>query len=120
MSTLHASVMALALAFSGMAALAFAMDRHYEQLTGARELPVRRGLLLRCLGAALLAACLLPVLRTWGPTVGTVAWLGFVSAGALAAVAGISAHARWAARMACMAAALAAVDLAWLVSGFGT
>lgn len=120
MSTLHASLAALALAFAGMAALAFAMDRHYEQLTGARELPGGRGLQLRCLGVPLLAAAFLPAFVTWGGTAGTVAWLGFVSAGALMAVALISVHARWAARLAGLAGMLAAADLIWVVSGFGT
>lgn len=66
MSTLHASLAALALAFAGMAALAFAMDRHYEQLTGARELPARCGPQLRGLGTALLALALVPVVSGWG------------------------------------------------------
>ncbi len=114
MSTLHASLAALALAFAGMAALAFAMDRHYEQLTGARELPARRGPQLRGLGTALLALALVPVVSGWGGTVGTVAWLGFVSAGALMAVALISAHARWAARLAWLAGVLAVADFAWI------
>ncbi|XJC72863.1 DUF3325 family protein [Delftia tsuruhatensis] len=65
MSTLHASLAALALAFAGMVALAFAMDRHYEQLTGARELPARRGPQLRGLGTALLALALVPVVSGW-------------------------------------------------------
>lgn len=120
MSTLHASLAALALAFAGMAALAFAMDRHYEQLTGARELPARRGPQLRGLGTALLALALVPVVSGWGGTVGSVAWLGFVSAGALMTVALISAHARWAARLAWLAGVLAVADLAWIVFSFGT
>ncbi len=103
-----------------MAALAFAMDRHYEQLTGARELPARRGPQLRSLGTALLALAIVPVVSGWGGTVGSVAWLGFVSAGALMAVALISAHARWAARLAWLAGVLAVADLAWIVFSFGT
>jgi hypothetical protein len=118
MSTLHASLAALALAFAGMAALAFAMDRHYEQLTGARELPAGLGLRLRCLGVPLLALALIPALQAWGGSVGTVAWLGFVSAGALTAVALISANARWAVRLAWLAGLAAVADLAWMVFGF--
>ena len=42
MNELPACLLSLALAFAGMAALAFAMERHYEQLTGARALPAQR------------------------------------------------------------------------------
>lgn len=120
MSTLHASLAALALAFAGMVALAFAMERHYEQLTGARELPAGRGRQLRCLGVPLLALSLLPAFWAWGATAGTVAWLGFLSCGALAAVALIGVHARWTARLACLATVVVAADLVWFFSRFGT
>lgn len=108
MSPLHASFLALALAFAGMAALAFAMDRHHRQLTGAPETPPARRRLLRCAGALLLAAAGIPCIWAWGATVGTVAWLGWLSAGALGAVGLVSAAPRVAAGAAC-AAALAAV-----------
>lgn len=120
MSTLNASITALALAFAGMAALALAMDRHYEQWTGARELPPGRALQLRCLGVPLLAASFVPAWLAWGATAGTVAWLGFVSAGALLAVALISWRARWAARLAGLAGVLAGAAWVWGVSSFGT
>jgi hypothetical protein len=59
----------------------------------------------------LLAVAVMPCLRAWGFSVGVVAWLGWLSIGALLAVALISAAARWAAAAACIlaAAALAAV-----------
>jgi hypothetical protein len=71
------------LAFSGMGGLGFAMDRHYEQLTQLREVPGRHRLLLRGAGVVLLAAAIFPCLLAWGSSVGVVAWLGFLSAGAL-------------------------------------
>lgn len=112
MSEWLAGLLSLALAFAGMSALAFAMERHYEQLTGVRNRPpVRR---LRCLGAALLLAVLLPCVWAWGATVGSVAWLGFVSAGAVGSVLGISAAPRWAARAAWAFGAGAVLALAWV------
>ncbi|MDM0119781.1 DUF3325 domain-containing protein [Variovorax arabinosiphilus] len=83
MSTLQASLMALTLAFGGMAGLAFAMDRHYAQLTQRREAPARHRHALRWGGAALLVLAALPCVAAWGSSVGAVAWLGFLSAGAL-------------------------------------
>lgn len=83
MTTAHASLVALALAFAGMASLSFAMDRHHEQLTNQRDVPVRARWLLRVAGVALLAAAIAPCVAAWGASVGIVAWLGFLSAGAL-------------------------------------
>lgn len=83
MTTAHALLLGLALAFAGMASLGFAMDRHYEQLTRLRDVPARACLLLRVAGVALLAATIVPCVMAWGASVGTVAWLGFLSAGAL-------------------------------------
>ncbi|MFM9926450.1 DUF3325 domain-containing protein [Variovorax sp. H27-G14] len=83
MSTGYAALLGLALAFAGMAGLSLAMDRHYDQLTRLREAPVRHRLTLRVAGAVLLAAAIVPCVMAWGATVGTVAWLGLLSAGAL-------------------------------------
>jgi hypothetical protein len=83
MSTLIASLLALALAFAGMVALSFAMDRHFEQLTRRRETPRPLRALLRVLGSLLIAAALAPCLLAWGASVGTVVWLCLLSAGAL-------------------------------------
>lgn len=83
MTTAWASLLGLALAYAGMACLSFAMDRHHEQLTCGREVPARRRAALRVLGALLLTAAVVPCVLAWGPTVGPVAWLGFLSAGAL-------------------------------------
>lgn len=83
MTTGHASLLALSLALAGMAGLSFAMDRHHEQLTRLHALSARRRGLLRAAGTALLAAASVPCVAAWGTTVGAVAWLGFLSAGAL-------------------------------------
>lgn len=77
---------ALALAYSGMAGLCLAMDRHHGQVWGGDATPARRRG-LRIAGSALLALALLPCLAAWGTSVGIVAWLGFLSAGALLLVA---------------------------------
>lgn len=83
MTTLGASLLALALAFAGMAALSVAMDRHYEQLTRWHETPRLLRMGLRALGSLLIALALVPCLVAWGGSVGIVVWLGFLSAGAL-------------------------------------
>ncbi|NHZ94764.1 DUF3325 domain-containing protein [Massilia sp. CCM 8734] len=77
-----ASLLALGLAYAGMGLLCLAMDRHHVQ-AWRREPSVRLRLGLRGAGAILLALALLPCVATWGGTVGTVLWLGFLSAGAL-------------------------------------
>lgn len=86
MTTTTASLLSLALAFAGMAALSAAMDRHYEQLTRRRETPRLLRVVLRALGSLLIALALAPCVLAWGGSVGTVVWLGFVSAGALCVV----------------------------------
>ena len=113
MNGLHASLGALALASAGMAALAFAMDRHYEQLMGKREVPALHRWPLRLVGAVMLAAALLPCIAAWGATVGVVAWVGGGSAGALLAAGGISAGARGAAVASGLGGVGALVQLLW-------
>lgn len=113
MNPWFASLLALALSFAGMAALAFAMERHYEQLTGAREQSPALAWQLRCLGAALLPLAALPCVWTWDATVGTVAWLGFLSAGALCSAAALGAAPRWAARAALGSGLAGVIALAW-------
>lgn len=83
MNTVTASLLALALAFAGMGALSFAMDRHCEQLTRWRETPRLQRVGLRGLGGLLIVLAGAPCLLAWGGSVGTVAWLGFLAAGAL-------------------------------------
>lgn len=83
MTSTTASLLALALAFTGMAALSAAMDRHWEQLTRRREVPRLQRMLLRALGSVSIALAFAPCLFVWGGSVGAVVWLGFLSAGAL-------------------------------------
>ncbi len=77
-------VLAFALCWSGMQALALAMDRHYEQLTGLREAPRRLRVASRIVGSVLLAVALWLCVSAWGPAIGFVAWWGFLTLGALA------------------------------------
>ena len=114
MSAWQASLVSLGLAWSGILALALAMDRHYEQLTGLREVPGARRRWLRWAGALLLGAVALLCQQAWGGSVGVVACLGFWSVGAVATVALLSAWPRWAARVAVLAGlgAVAALALA--------
>lgn len=108
MNTGLAFLLSWALALAGMSALAVAMDRHYEQLTGARTLPRHRAAWLQLLGVLLLAAAIVPCVQTWGGSVGPLAWLGCMSAGALAVAWGLS----WAPRgLACVAVVAAPVAL---------
>ncbi|WP_370679470.1 DUF3325 domain-containing protein [Comamonas sp. GB3 AK4-5] len=113
MNALYASFWALALSFAGMAALAFAMDRHYEQLTGRYELPAAQRWMLRCVGTVALAAAVFPCVAAWGATVGAVAWLGWISLAALAVVGLISAAPRWAAGLAWAALLAGAPAFIW-------
>ena len=114
MTELHGGLLALGLAFCGMTALAFAMDRHHEQLTGKRSISRSRALSLRGAGAFMLLLSAVPSVLVWGSTVGCVAWLGFVSAGALLAVAGISFNARWALRCVVLALLASVIACVWL------
>lgn len=73
---------ALGLAYAGMASLSLAMDRHHGQVFGRDAAPtLRRALQLA--GSVLLALAIWPCVAGWSATVGVVAWLGFLSAGAL-------------------------------------
>ncbi|MGU3629153.1 DUF3325 domain-containing protein [Comamonas sp. C24C] len=95
MTLWQSSLQALALSIGGMTALAFAMDRHYAQLSPLDEVPVAHRTALRVLGAMLLLAVCLPAMRGWSATVGSVLVLGFWSLGALATVVGLWGSARY-------------------------
>lgn len=85
MNALYASAVALGLSWGGMAALAFAMDRHYEQLTGCDDVPALQRVTLRTAGGLFLVAVFAPATLAWSASVGVVAALGFWSLGALLA-----------------------------------
>ena len=73
---------ALGLSYAGMASLSLAMDRHHGQVWGRDAAPhVRRALQLA--GTVLLALAIWPCVAGWSASVGVVAWLGFIGAGAL-------------------------------------
>jgi hypothetical protein len=116
MTTAYASLLGLALAFAGMASLGFAMDRHYEQLTRSREVPQRVRLLLRVAGCALLAVAAVPCVMAWNASVGTVAWLGFLSAGALPVALLLPYRPRGVAGLAACGAVVGCVGLALALS----
>lgn len=73
---------ALGLSYAGMASLSLAMDRHHGQVFG-RDAAVHVRRALQLAGSALLALAIWPCVAGWSASVGVVAWLGFLSAGAL-------------------------------------
>ncbi|MCR2370076.1 DUF3325 domain-containing protein, partial [Salmonella enterica] len=87
-----------------MACLSLAMPRHYDQVWG-RDPSANHTRVLRAAGILLLLLALLPCVGLWGNTVGVVAWLGWLSAGALLWVGMLS----WSPRPAMRTAALAVV-----------
>ena len=118
MTVWYASLLSLALAHAGMAALSFAMDRHHEQLTHQRQqMPLQRRALLRLAGVVLLMAAVVPCVMAWGGTVGSVAWLGFLSAGALLVALLLPYRPRAIACLAACAAAFGGVGLAVAFAG---
>jgi hypothetical protein len=117
MTTACAAWLGVALAYAGMAALSLAMDRHCEQLTGLREVPVRLRMSLRLAGTALLAAALVPCVMAWGASVGTVAWLGLLSAGALPVALLLPYRPRGAAGLAVLSAVAGCAGLALAFAG---
>lgn len=116
MSMLSASLQAWALSFAGMAALAFAMDRHYAQWTAVDEVPVAKRRLWRLAGVLLLAAVWVPAVAGWSASVSTVVVLGFWSLGALLTAAWMALSPRWAARSAMAAAALGLGSCLWTMA----
>ena len=117
MSTLQTSWLAWALSFGGFAALAFAMDRHYRQLTERDDVPVAQRWVLRGAGTSLLVAVFMVCLQTWGSSVGTVVALWFWSLGALIAAGLLGILPRVMACLAVVTSSLAV--LGWVAVGVG-
>ncbi|WP_420223486.1 DUF3325 domain-containing protein [Pigmentiphaga litoralis] len=69
--------------FVGMALLSLAMDRHFGQVFSRRAPSRALCILLRVVGALGLVMALVFALDAWGPSVGWVAWLGWLTVGAL-------------------------------------
>jgi hypothetical protein len=82
LSITAACLMAMAFSYAGMAGLCLAMHRHHSQVWGRDVGRVTRRV-FQCLGWLLLALAIVPCVQAWGASVGTVAWLGFLSVGAL-------------------------------------
>jgi hypothetical protein len=105
MSLLASSMLALTLTYAGMAGLCMAMDRHYVQATGRQEMTPFYRLALRLSACVLLLVSLQVCTHGLGSGVGWVAWLGYVTAGALL-VAGLWA---WRPRLAVATAAVSGI-----------
>jgi hypothetical protein len=75
-------VPAALLAYSGLTAVCFAMNRHHRQLWH-RPATARRSWLLRLVGACLLVASLLASTAVAGVPRGIVAWFGILPLAAL-------------------------------------
>lgn len=101
---------ALGLCFTGMTALALAIDRHHRQVYGD-DAPARKRYLLRAAGALLLALAVVPCVLLWGAGAGLVAWIGMLTIGALLAAFLLP---YWPARVAPLATAAGALSLAGL------
>lgn len=78
-------LVAALLAYSGFTALCLAMSRHHRQLWH-RPVSSRRALVLRVVGAALLAGSLLASTQGEGVPRGIAAWFGVLPLAALALV----------------------------------
>ncbi|MFZ5781182.1 MAG: DUF3325 domain-containing protein [Pseudomonadota bacterium] len=84
-----------AAAYVGFAALALSLDRHWYDLGGGRECPVRTAWLLRIVGYGLLLAALVVALIRDGAGFGSLLWGTMITIGAVAVVATLSWRARW-------------------------
>ncbi|MBL27182.1 MAG: iron transporter [Rhodospirillaceae bacterium] len=73
---------ALALALSGFAALALAMDKHHRDLFGSPP-PRGRAIALRAVGWVLLSMSLAASGASSGPSVGPVLWCGLMTVAAI-------------------------------------
>jgi len=76
-------LLALALAYAGLAALCLAMERHHGQVFARRGPAPGRQRALRLLGWLLLALSPLPAIALRGAGEGTVLWCGLLTAALL-------------------------------------
>lgn len=81
-SSLSLIVLALALAYAGLAALCLAMDRHHAQLLQREPTALSRRL-LRLAGWPLLLLAAWPCVALWGASIGAVVWAGMLSVAGL-------------------------------------
>lgn len=113
MNTATACLLAFGLSYGGMAGICLAMDRHHAQVWRRDASPAFRRA-LQAAGWTLIALAAVPCVRGWGGSVGTVLWLGWLSAAALALVLLLSYRPRLAAGLAALCAPLALGGLASL------
>lgn len=76
------SLLGLGLAFSGFVALCLAMEKHQLELHGAQRAAPARMRQLRIVGWLLLASAYACCVAAQGWSIGTVVWLGTLSASA--------------------------------------
>lgn len=74
--------LAFALAYAGFLALCLSMDRHHQDLMGRRP-SQPRSQALRVAGWLLLALSTWPCVAAWGWAIGSVGWIGLLTAAAL-------------------------------------
>ena len=85
-----ASLAALVLSVTAMAALSLAMDRHYAHVFGQPEPPRLHRIALRTVGWFMLAASLWPCVEGWGLGVGLVAWCAWLAVASQAVALALS------------------------------
>lgn len=71
--------LAFALAFAAFSAIALGTERHAKQVFGRQPAPAARHTLTTA-GWVLLLASIVPALAARGPSIGSLAWLGYLSA----------------------------------------
>lgn len=113
MMSMLASGLATSLCLSGMVALSLAMARHFEQATERASLPRAACWALRATGTLLLLVGLATCVSAWGPTVGFVAWWGFLTVGAMGTALSLSYRPGWVVPVGVSGGGLAAV-IAWV------
>jgi Protein of unknown function (DUF3325) len=87
--------LACAACYLGFALLALALRRHWEAVTGQRELPPALPRVLRALGSVGLAAGLGLALWRDGASFGSVLWVTLLAAAGLAMVFTLAWRPRW-------------------------
>lgn len=109
---------AFALSLAGFAALALSLERHHADIHGRGSIPARGAVArLRLAGAVALAlAWALHVAAQGGP-LGTVAWVGTLTASAIAVALGLSYAPRAVQRLLPGMALVGLAGAGWLLAG---
>lgn len=82
------------LIFLGLEALCLGMERHAKQLSEGRLKPWTRRP-AKCAGWGLLALSILPVITTWGVSIGLSVWFGLLTVAAMLLALALSYRPRW-------------------------